>query len=175
MNSECEQFREHLGEYLYGELVETGDQGRHLEKCSQCRRELELARHALATVNRAGLDAAPEEVVERVISGVVAQIHGSTRRAVGRRWVRAVAAVAACLLVGLFGARYLISSAGKGSSTVSHGELELEIRAVAAEAQSVLTLLDDLGKENTTLLQMLGGDAADRPGVVPVEKYESKG
>jgi anti-sigma factor RsiW len=175
VNNECEQFREHLSEYLYGEPVETGDLDRHLEKCPGCRRELEAARRSLAAVDRAGLDAAPEQVVERVISGVTAQLHGNSRRAVSRRWLRAVASIAACLLVGALGAWYFISSAGKGSSTSSNGELQIETRAVAAEAKSVLTLLDELERENDTLLQVLGGGPADRPGAAPDGKKESKG
>lgn len=174
MNDECRQFREQLGEYLYGRPAETAALDRHLEGCSGCRRELEATRRALAVVDRAGLGSAPKEVVDGVVSGVIARLHRSPRRAGSRRWLRAVACIAACLLVGALGAWYFVFSARKGSPALSNGELELQTRAVAAEAQSVLTLLDELESENTALLQLLGGDAADRPGVEPDEKKESK-
>jgi len=172
VNDECERFRERLGDYVYGESAQTAALDRHLEQCSGCRRELEATRRALAAVDRAGLGSAPEEVVDEVILGVTARLHRDMRRVARRRWLRAVASVAACLLLGALGAWFFVFSDGKGSAVPSNGQLELETRAVAAEAESVLRLLDELDRENRTLLQLLGGDAVDQPGVEPDEKEE---
>lgn len=174
MNDQCEQFREQLGEYLYLEPAETAALARHVELCPGCRRELEATRRALAAVDRAGLGSAPEEVVDGVISGVIAQVRRRPKRVAGRRWLRAVASIAACLLVGALGAWYFTFSAGKDAALLPNDDLELETRAVAAEAVSVLTLLDELEGENDTLLQILGEDAVDQPGVEADEQEEPK-
>ncbi len=66
----------------------------------------------------------------------------------------AVASLAACLL-----GWALLSSTEKGPSMASNRELELEAEAVVAEARSVLDLLDELERENDTIVRLLGQDA----------------
>jgi len=173
MNDACGRFREQVEVYVYGDLSETTVLERHLTECSACRHELEATKQALATVDRAGLGSAPDEVVEAVISGVLAKVRPALKPATGRRWLGA-AAVAASLLVGVFGAWFLLRSAGTVPVTRLDRELELETRAVAVEAEAVLRLLDELEEENDVLVQLLGKDGIEEPGVEPDRKKEEK-
>ncbi len=167
----CEQFREQFGEYIYRELTETTALERHLAECSACRRELAATTRALAAVDRATIGAAPEEVVDAVVSGVVAELRPRpehtephrSRKHVSGRWLRAVASLAACLLVGAFGVWILFRTSGRDTAAVSNDELELQTRAVAAEAQAVLHFLDELERENETLVRLIGQDDAGVP------------
>lgn len=172
----CEQCRDQFGDYLYGEFAEASAFERHLAECSACRERLEATKRALAAVDRAGLDSAPEEVVKAVISGVAAELQPVSKRVTDRRWVRAVAALAACLLLAAVGTWVFVLTTGEGPAPpVVAGELELETRAVAAEADSVLHLLDELEKENGTLVQLLGLGADDKPDIEPAEDREEGG
>jgi hypothetical protein len=127
-------------------------------------------------VDRAGVDAAPPEVVEQVISGVAAELQPARKRVADRRSVRAVAALAACLLVAALGTWAIVLTTGDGTvPRVVAGELELETRAVAAEAESVLHLLDELEREDGTLVQLLGLGADDKPDIEPAEDREEGG
>jgi anti-sigma factor RsiW len=161
---------------LYGELAEASAFERHLAECSACRERLEATRRAMDAVDRAGLDAAPPQVVEAVISGVAAELRPVSKRVADRRWLRAAAALAACLLVAVLGTWVYVLTNGKDPVPPAvAGELELETKAVAAEAESVLHLLDELEKENGTLVQLLGLGAENDPGIEPDEGNEEGG
>jgi len=90
------------------------------------------------------------------------------RRLTAVRWVSAAAAASllACLLVGWV----FLSSTGKGPPVLSNQELELETKAVVAEARSVLDLLDELERENDTIVRLLGQDAGAEPAENDGEK-----
>ncbi|NQT40966.1 MAG: hypothetical protein HQ581_25970 [Planctomycetes bacterium] len=90
------------------------------------------------------------------------------RRLTTVRWVStaAVASLAACLLVGWV----FLGSTEHESPLLSNQELELETKAVVAEARSVLNLLDELERENDTIVRLLGEDA----GAEPEETNEEK-
>jgi len=77
------------------------------------------------------------------------------------RWAPAVAAASllACLLVGWV----FMSSPENKPVMLSTQELEPETMAVVGEAQSVLYLLDELERENDTIVRLLGQDASDEP------------
>jgi hypothetical protein len=77
------------------------------------------------------------------------------------RWASAV--VAASLLVCLLVGWIFTSSSENGSALLSNQQLERETMAVAKEAQSVLDLLDELERENDTLVRLLDQDAGDEP------------
>ena len=106
----CELCRDQFGDYLYGELAEASAFERHLAECAACCEQLEATKRTLATVDRAGLDSAPSEVVEEVISGVAAELQPARKRVTDRRWVRAVATLAACLLVAVLGTWAIVCS-----------------------------------------------------------------
>jgi len=90
------------------------------------------------------------------------------RRSTTGRWSLAVTAVS--LLVGLLVSWSFFGLTGKETPIVSNQELELETKAVVAEAQSVLDLLDQLQRENNTIVLLLGQDA----GVPPEKNHEDK-
>jgi len=73
------------------------------------------------------------------------------------RWAPAVAAASllACLLVGWI----FMSSPEDKPVMLSTQQLELETMAVVGEAQSVLDLLDELERENDTIVRLLAPDA----------------
>lgn len=77
------------------------------------------------------------------------------------RWASAVAAASllACLMVGWI----FMSSTENEAVMLSNQELERETMAVVGEAQSVLDLLDELERENDTIVRLLGQDAGDEP------------
>ncbi|MBC8868047.1 MAG: hypothetical protein H8E44_01450 [Planctomycetes bacterium] len=72
-------------------------------------------------------------------------------------WAPAVAAASllACLLVGWI----FMSSPEDKPVMLSTQQLELETMAVVGEAQSVLDLLDELERENDTIVRLLAPDA----------------
>lgn len=172
----CEQCQDQFGEYLYGELAEASAFKRHLAECTACREQFEATKRALVVVDRVGLDSAPQKAVEAVISGVAAELQPVSKRVTNRRWLRAIAALAACLLVAVLGTWAIVLTTGEGTvPPVVAGDLQLETRAVAAEAESVLHLLDKLERENGTLVQLLGLGAEDRPVIEPDEDGEEGG
>jgi hypothetical protein len=71
----------------------------------------------------------------------------------------AAASVLACLLVGWI----FMSSPENKPVMLSNQQLELETMAVVGEAQSVLDLLDELERENDTIVRLLGQDAGNEP------------
>lgn len=77
------------------------------------------------------------------------------------RWTASVAAASllACLLVGWV----FMSSRENKPVMASAQELELEAMAVVGEARSVLSLLDELERENDTIVRLLGQDAGGEP------------
>jgi hypothetical protein len=77
------------------------------------------------------------------------------------RWASAVAA--ASLLASLLVGWLFMSSTENESVMLSNQELNRETMAVLGEAQSVLDLLDELERENDTILQLLGQDADEEP------------
>lgn len=170
----CERFREQLGLYVYRELSETTAIERHLAECSVCRQELDATRRALAVIDRASLDSAPEGVAEAVISEVLARVRPASKPTTGRRRLRAVAMVAASLLTVAVGAWFFLRTTGGESVTRLDHDLELETQAVATEAEAVLRLLDELEEENDVLARLLGMDGVEDPGVEPDGKKEEK-
>jgi len=90
------------------------------------------------------------------------------RRSTAVRWVSAAAAASllACLLAGWV----FLNPSGQGPAVLSNQELELETKAVVAEAQSVLNLVDELERENDAIVRVLGQDA----GAKPEEKNEEE-
>ncbi len=86
---------------------------------------------------------------------------GPRRRWTTVRWVSAAAATSllACLLAGWV----FLPSTENEPPRLSSQELELEAEAVVAEAQSVLSLLDELERENDTLVRLLGQDSGGEP------------
>ena len=78
-----------------------------------------------------------------------------------RRWTSAAAAASllACLLVGWM----FMSSTEKEPPLLSNQQLELETMAVVEEAQSVLDLLDELERENDTIVRLLDQDVGAEP------------
>jgi len=102
--------------------------------------------------------AGEERTDEATMSGSVAR---RRRPSTALRWASAVAAASllACLLVGWI----FISSTENEPSMLSNQELELETMAVVEEAQSVLDVLDELERENDTIVRLLGQDASAEP------------
>jgi len=76
-------------------------------------------------------------------------------------WASAV--VAASLLACVLGRWMFMSSTENEPAMSSNRELELETMAVVQEAQSVLGLLDELERENATIVRVLGQDAGAKP------------
>ena len=118
------------------------------------------ARLIYESVNlRTWAELAPEETTdEATMSGSVAR---PRRRLSAMRWASAVAAASllACLLVGWI----FMSSTENEPPVLSNQELELETMAVVGEAQSVLDVLDELERENDTIVRLLGQDAGAEP------------
>ena len=75
----------------------------------------------------------------------------------------ASAVVAALLLACVLGRWMFMSSTEDESAISSNRELELETMAVVQEAQSVLGLLDELERENATIVRVFGQDAGAEP------------
>jgi len=169
----CGRFREKLDLYIYGELPDTAALEDHLAECLPCREELDATKQALAVVDRAGLDSAPAEVVQAVISRVLGELRPAPKRLKVRR-LNTVAAVAASLLVGAIGTWIFVFSAGTDSAKRADDELELAARAVAAEGESVLRLIDELEEENEILLQLLGKMENEESGFELDRKPEKK-
>ncbi len=162
----CRGFRERLTAYIYGELADTTDFEHHLADCPACRQELEATRHALAMVDRAGLDDAPDGIADAVVSGVLSKLRPTPKRP-ATRWLNRVAAVAACLLVGTIGTWIFVRTSGSDPATNSGRGLGLAARAVSAEGQSVLRLLDELEAEDDILVQLLGEKETEQPHIDP--------
>jgi len=83
------------------------------------------------------------------------------RRSTVVRWAAPVAAASllASLLVG-----WVFKSASENRPvTLSSQQLELETMTVVGEAQAVLDLIDELERENETIVRLLGQDAGDEP------------
>jgi hypothetical protein len=99
-----------------------------------------------------------ETTDEATMPGSVARPRRPSR---ARRWTSAVAAasLAACLLVGWI----FMGSTEKEPPLLSNQELELETMAVVEEAQSVLDLLDELERENDTIVRLLDQDVGAEP------------
>jgi len=151
----CERIRDQLADYIYGELplAEVEAVECHLSACSDCREELAATRRALAAVDRAGLGSAPDGVAEAVIVGVAARLVRPRLR------LRLLTSFAAGLALTAAGA-WLFLGAPEGESARANETLAVEAAAVAADAEGVLRLVDDLERENDALLRLLsqGGD-----------------
>lgn len=154
----CQRFREQIEDVLYGESPEAEAVERHLAECAACREELAAMRRALVAVDRAGLDAAPEGVAEAVAVGVAARL-GRPRR---RTWLRVAASVAASLVIAL--GVWLVARPGGGDPAGANAALAVEAQAVAADAETVLRLVDELERENAALLRLLGAGGPPVPG-----------
>ena len=149
-NRECEHFREQIGDYVCGGLVdsEIDSMNEHLADCADCQQELESYREVLATVDRAGLASAPTGLAGEVTDSVLARLEGAGRRPLLRFRPRAIASVAACLLAGLLGVFFL------RPGNAEH-DLEEQVAAVTANAESVLWLVHEIERENEAFLALL--------------------
>jgi anti-sigma factor RsiW len=152
----CEQARERFADYLYGEADAEAVE-RHLTACGVCRAELETMRRALAAVDRAGLAEAPAGVADAVVAGVLPRVR--PRR---RRWLKVAASAAACLAAAL--GLWLAVGGRGGDATEANQALVADTRAVAADAESVLRMIDELERENAALIQLLGQGGPPAPG-----------
>ncbi|MGH3145572.1 MAG: anti-sigma factor [Rubrobacter sp.] len=108
-----DRFEKLLGPYLLGELnvEEERELERHLEECSQCRRELDRIRRADDLLRRFAASEPPAGLKEKVL----AQFRGETSGRSTRWWFWTSAAallVVAVLGVGLFRAVTDVSSPG---------------------------------------------------------------
>jgi len=160
----CEHFSEQITDYVCGGPTdaETNTMSRHLAECPACQQELEEYQRTLAIVDQAGLDLPPVGLAEEMTARVLAELSRVERRPIFRFGPRAVAAVAACLLAGLFGVFFVLPGN-------ANRELEEQVAAVTAEAESVLWLVHEIEKENEAFLKILAHDDRPLPGVMPAE------
>ena len=133
----------------------TPDQVAQLEKlvCSDPRARRLYARLIFESVNlRTWAESASEQAAEETTT--TEAIVTPRPRSTVVSWMPAVAAasVLACLLVGWI----FMSSSENKPVMLSNQQLELETMAVVGEAQSVLDLLDELERENDTIMRLLG-------------------
>ncbi len=145
---------------LTGEL--TPDQVTQLEElvCSDPRARRLYARLIFESVNlRTWAESACEQAADETTA--TEAIVTPRRRSTVVPWMPAVAAasVLACLLVGWI----FMSSPENKPVMLSNQQLELETMAVVGEAQSVLDLLDELERENDTIVRLLGQDVGNEP------------
>lgn len=98
-------------------------------------------------------------------------IHYKPKRSLTAWWTSIVAA--ASLIACLLAARIYYSSPEQGPQALSSQQLELETKAVMVEAQSVLTLLDELEQENDTIVLLIGQEADSDGGKSSEEKEAS--
>ena len=145
---------------LTGEI--TPDQVAQLEElvCSDPQARRLYARLICESVNlRTWAGSAREEATDNAtMPGSVAR---PRRPSAAMRWASAGAAASllACLLAGWI----FMSSTENEPPMLSNQELELETMAVVEEAQSVLDFLDELERENDTIVRLLGQDAGAEP------------
>jgi len=127
--------------------------------CSDPQARRLYARLIYESVNlRTWAELTREETTDEAMPDSVAR---PRRPSTAMRWVSAVAAASllACLLVGWI----FMSSTENEPPMLSNQELELETMAVVEEAQSVLDVLDELERENDTIVRLLGQDAGAEP------------
>lgn len=154
---------------LTGEI--TPDQVAQLEElvCSDPRARRLYAKLIFESVNlRTWAESACERATDETTATEAIVI--PRRPSMVARWAPAVAAASllACLLVGWI----FMSSPEDKPVMLSTQQLELETMAVVGEAQSVLDLLDELERENDTIVRLLAPDAgkelkADNEGQGP--------
>jgi anti-sigma factor RsiW len=154
----CEWIRDLIADYIYGGLTEAEVEAveRHLADCPACLAEVEGTRRALATVDRAGLGSAPDGLAEDVIAGVAAELVRP------RPWLRVAVSLAACLALAVVGTWAFVLAPGSGSRGPDPA-LMAETAAVAANAEGVLRLVDELEQENDALLRLLSQGGAPGP------------
>ena len=158
----CDRYREQIGDYLCWGLAdsETNSVDEHLAGCPGCQREFESYREVLATVDRACPASAPAGLADKVTDGVLARLSRGDPRPAFRFRPRIAAAVAACLLAGVLGVFF----SGSGNAD---RELEEQLAAVTANAESVLWLVHELEKENEAFLDIFGHTGTPPAGVGP--------
>jgi len=151
----CDAFREQIAEYLCDGLPEEEADTLlgHLSECSVCKQELDSLRETLTIVDEAHLATPPGELADSVTAKVLDELRGANPLPKPRSWPRAIASIAACLLIGLVGV--FLADRGRPDDT-----LEAQAAAVAAHAESVLRLVDELERENEILLALVGSGAA---------------
>jgi hypothetical protein len=128
--------------------------------CSDPQARRLYARLIYESVNlRTWAEFAREETTDEAI--MPSSIARPRRRLTAMRWASAVAVASllACLLVGWM----FMGSTEEGPPVLASQELELETMAVVEEAQSVLDLLDELERENDTIVRLLDQDVGAEP------------
>jgi anti-sigma-K factor RskA len=122
-----DRFEELLGSYLLGELnvEEERELERHLEGCSECRRELDRARQTHDLLRQLAANEPSAELRDRVL----AQVRGEIPARSGGRWWFWASAAAALLVVAVLGVGLFRAITGDPSSGVP-----LTATAVAPEA-----------------------------------------
>jgi anti-sigma-K factor RskA len=127
-----DRFKELLGSYLLGELTVEEERGleRHLERCSECRRELDRIRQTHNLLRQLAANEPPAELKSQVLAQVSDEIPA---RSAGGWWFWSSAAAAllvvAVLSVGLIHAITDDSSSGVPlTATVMDSEAGGEVR-----------------------------------------------
>ena len=150
--SDCERHEAILQAYVAGDLSETelGPLIAHCRTCKECRRLLELHRDLVGLASRAPEPAEAEldALRTRVLNDVARREQaGSPRRA--RSWlglsgpfVRAVAALAAAVLIFVIGAYAGRIGSGPGHRNGAAGLSDRLVRAIDADAVSNVDLAD---------------------------------
>jgi anti-sigma-K factor RskA len=121
-----DRFKEFLGSYLLGELTveEERELERHLEGCSECRRELDRARQTHDLLRQLAANEPPPELKDRML----AQVRHENPTRSGSVWFW-VSAAAALLVVAVLGVGLLRTITNEESSGVP-----LSATALAPEA-----------------------------------------
>jgi anti-sigma-K factor RskA len=94
-----ERFEELLGPYLLGELSveEERELERHLERCSECRRELDRVRQAHDLLRRLAADEPPAELKGKLLAQVRGEVPVRSRRWF---WISVAAALLVIVILG---------------------------------------------------------------------------